>query len=271
MLGKDRLITAAVALPAVAACVLFLPPAAFALLIGLVAAAGQWELYRFRFTDRLPAAAWAGCAVGVLVVALEPPMIALAPGAILILTLRLFSGKRESALADTGVIVLGLVYVAVLIAHIAYLKGMGAYGCWVIYLMLITWCGDAAAYYVGRTLGKTPLTEISPNKTVEGTLGGFAASIAAAYAGMLLVPAMAWWEPLVIGLLLGPAALIGDLVESQFKRGAGVKDSSTLIPAHGGVLDKLDAFLFTAPVLFYYLKFRHMTGDVESIAGSLLP
>jgi len=107
---------------------------------------------------------------------------------------------------------------------------------------------------VGSRLGRTRLTEVSPKKTVEGTLGGLAASVAAAYLGWLFVP-LAWgWDPLFIGLLLGVAALLGDLVESLFKRAAGVKDSSALIHGHGGVLDKVDSFLFTGPALLYYLS-----------------
>lgn len=259
MLGRDRLITAAVLLPLLAAGVVLLPAWGFALLIGAAAAAGAWELYRFHYRERLPLCAWVGCA-GALAVVLaapfQPALPVLAGAALLVLTARLLSGDgTENALADTGVAALGLVYVGLLLSHVVLLQAAPEGFRWVFYLMLVTWSGDAAAYYVGSTLGRTRLTAVSPNKTVEGTVGGLSASIAAAYAGMLFAPGLTRWDPLWIGLLLGILALFGDLVESQFKRGAGVKDSSNLIPAHGGMLDKLDAFLFTAPALYYYLRF----------------
>jgi len=256
--GKDRLITAAVALPLLAAAIVWLPGWGLAVLIGLVAAGGQWELYRMHFgAAPLPAAAWLGCAAGLAVVATAPsggaPSV-LAGGVVLVLLARLLSGRPyASALAETGAVVLGLAYVAYLLSHVVLLR-VGPDGVrWVFFLLLVTWTGDAAAYYVGSRFGRTRLTEVSPGKTVEGTGGGLAASVLAAYAGWGFVPGLSAWDPLWIGLLMGGLAVLGDLVESVFKRGAGVKDSSNLIPAHGGILDKVDSFLFTGPALFYYL------------------
>ncbi len=258
MLGKDRLITAAIALPILAGGILFLPPAAFAVLLGLVAAVGQWEFYRFHFKDGLPPFAWLGCAAGVGVVyaAIEQePLLGVAVGCLVALTGTLFSRQPlPQRTIDAGMVLCGLLYVAVLLSFMGLLREADTGGRWLFYLLLITWAGDAMAYYVGRTIGRLPLTQISPKKTVEGTIGGIAACVAAAYLGSALMPsAMNGWDPLWIGLLLGVMALLGDLVESTFKRGAGVKDSSNLIPAHGGMLDKLDAFLFTGPALYFYL------------------
>jgi phosphatidate cytidylyltransferase len=258
VLGKDRLITAAVALPLLGAAVVLLPAWGLALLVGAAAAVGQWELYRMHFAGPLPAAAWLACAAGVAVVAGTPfgwAPVALAGGVALALIARLLDpARREAAIAEAAVVVLGLAYVAFLLSHVAALRALPDGVRWVFYLLLVTWAGDAAAYYVGSRLGRTRLTEVSPKKTVEGTLGGLAASVAAAYLGWLFVP-LAWgWDPLFIGLLLGVAALLGDLVESLFKRAAGVKDSSALIHGHGGVLDKVDSFLFTGPALLYYLS-----------------
>ncbi|MDH4229164.1 MAG: phosphatidate cytidylyltransferase [Nitrospirota bacterium] len=259
MLGKDRLITAAVALPLVGAAVAWLPSALFAVLIAAVSAAGMWELYRFRFPGGLTTAAWIAVVAGFFVVAAAPlHWQLLAPAVLLVLVARLASGRVADALGDCGALVLGLVWVALLLSHVPLLHAAadGAEGGgfrWVFFLMLVTWSGDAAAYYTGRTIGRRRLTTVSPNKTVEGTLGGVLASIAAAYLGSLFVPGLSPLDPLAIGLLLGVLALLGDLVESLFKREAGVKDSSNLIPAHGGVLDKLDAFLFTGTGLYYYL------------------
>ncbi len=257
MPGKDRIITALWTLPLLTAAVVYAPSWGFALLFGLLAAVGQWELYRFHFKDGLPAVAWLGCFTGLLVVlgTLEGAVLpVLAASFVLLLVARMGADRpMATALTEAAVVILGLVYVAALLAHVPLLREVQGGVRWVFFLLLVTWANDAAAYYVGSKWGKTRLTTVSPNKTVEGTLGGFACAVAAAYAGMTFVSGLCLWDPLFIGLMTGVLALLGDLVESLFKRGAGVKDSSTLIPAHGGVMDKLDAFLFTAPGLYYYL------------------
>lgn len=257
MAGRDRLITAAVALPLLAAGVIFLPPWGLALILGGIAAGGQWELYRMHFTGALPGAAWPALAGGVLVVAATPlgyGPTALAAAALVVPLVRLLSGRAQAtALGETGVLALGLLYVAFLLSHVAALHAAPHGVRWVFYLLLVTWAGDASAYYVGSRFGRRRLTEVSPGKTVEGTLGGIAASVAAAYLGMTFAPGLSAPDPLWIGLALGVLAVLGDLTESLFKRGAGIKDSGRLFPGHGGVLDKLDSFLFTAPALFYYL------------------
>jgi phosphatidate cytidylyltransferase len=256
--GRDRLITAAVALPLLAAGVIFLPPWGLALILGLVAAAGQWELYRMHFPKNLPGAAWVALAGGVLVVAATPSgqgPTALAAAALAVPLVRMLSGRAHAtALAETGVLALGLLYVAFLLSHVAALHAAPHGVRWVFYLLLVTWTGDATAYWVGSRFGQRRLTEISPGKTVEGTLGGIGASVLAAYLGMTFAPGLSALDPLWLGLGLGVLAVLGDLTESLFKRGAGIKDSGTLFPGHGGVLDKLDSFLFTAPALFYYLS-----------------
>lgn len=121
-------------------------------------------------------------------------------------------------------------------------QGLG----WFLVVLLATWIGDSAAYLVGRAIGRRPLApRISPNKTVEGSLGGLVGSGAVAVAGVALFglglhPAAG----ALIGVALGVAGQLGDLAESMLKRQAGVKDSGTLIPGHGGMLDRIDALLF---------------------------
>ena len=134
-----------------------------------------------------------------------------------------------------------------------------------LFLFLSVWAGDIAALYVGRNFGKHMLSRLSPNKTWEGTL--------ASLAGTLLVTALLllaatelnrrgldflsypgpMWRTLLLSVLLNAAAQTGDLLESALKRGAGAKDSGTLLPGHGGVLDRIDALLLAAPVLWYAL------------------
>lgn len=118
---------------------------------------------------------------------------------------------------------------------------------WLLLVIVVTWIGDSGAYLIGRSFGRRPLIPVvSPKKTVEGFAGGLAcAALTGAVATSLFGLGFSWLLGLVLGLLLGLVAVLGDLAESVLKRQAGVKDSGTLIPGHGGMLDRLDALLFT--------------------------
>jgi phosphatidate cytidylyltransferase len=134
----------------------------------------------------------------------------------------------------------------------------------VAFLLCVVWAGDIAALYVGRTLGRLKLApSLSPNKTWEGTLGSVAGSMAAAGGLVYLSTWLAQWDSarlsypedlwywLGLAVLVNVAAQVGDLAESALKRSVGVKDSGALLPGHGGVLDRVDALLLAAPVLWY--------------------
>ena len=134
----------------------------------------------------------------------------------------------------------------------APLAALGAERGWILLLVLTVWAYDTGAYLVGKRFGRARfLAHISPSKTYAGLLGGLAAStvVAALVLGGLGQPAAAG---LVLGPLVGAAAQAGDLAESMLKRAAGAKDSGTLIPGHGGLLDRVDSFLFAAPVVVLY-------------------
>jgi phosphatidate cytidylyltransferase len=124
----------------------------------------------------------------------------------------------------------------------------------VYFLLLVVWLGDTGAYYVGRTFGKHKLSpRISPKKTIEGLLGGVAASIITALViHFTFFPKFPLVHAIIAGVILSVAGVIGDLAESMWKRSAAVKDSGTLIPGHGGFLDRFDSILFTAPILYCY-------------------
>lgn len=120
---------------------------------------------------------------------------------------------------------------------------------WLLFTILVTWLSDTGAYLIGRAVGKRRLIpRISPNKTVEGLAGGLgAAALTGAIAAALFGLDIPWWAGLLVGLVIGAIGVVGDLAESLLKRQADVKDSGTLIPGHGGILDRLDALLFTWP------------------------
>jgi phosphatidate cytidylyltransferase len=126
----------------------------------------------------------------------------------------------------------------------------------VLVLMGTVALSDTAQYYAGRTFGQRPLApRRSPKKTVEGALGGFVVAPAVLVAaGQAWLPGLDPLRLAVLGVLIVAAGIIGDLFESMLKRAAGMKDSSHLIPGHGGVLDRIDALLFAAPIFYFFIR-----------------
>ncbi len=143
------------------------------------------------------------------------------------------------------------------LAHLGFFLRSDAGRRSLLFLLLCVWVCDSAAFYVGSTLGRRKLApRISPNKTVEGGLGGLMGALATG----LVLKAFAfvpWTFPFTVVASLGIAvvAMTGDLAESLIKRNAGVKDSGSLIPGHGGILDRVDALLFSVPLFYYLLAF----------------
>ena len=120
--------------------------------------------------------------------------------------------------------------------------------------MACIWAADIGAYFMGKFFGRTKLSHISPKKTVEGAIFGFAASLAVAEFGAWYLDWNSWQiSGVILGICIGTTSLLGDLTESMMKRDAGVKDSGQLIPGHGGILDRTDSYVFTAPLVYYFV------------------
>jgi len=160
----------------------------------------------------------------------------------------------EDALNQVAYSFLGVVYVSGLMSYFILLRGMEHGNHILFYLFMVIWSGDIAAYYVGKTIGKTPLApRISPGKTIEGSVAGLVGSVAGGVAAQcLFFETLPLTHCLIMAFLCGTMGQIGDLAESLFKRRAGVKDSGSLIPGHGGVLDRLDSLMFAGPALYIY-------------------
>jgi phosphatidate cytidylyltransferase len=166
------------------------------------------------------------------------------------------------ALPAAGMSASGLLLVAFPLSFGVRLHGFGKPGPWLLlFALVITWAGDTVAYFVGRAIGKHPLAaQLSPKKTWEGSLAGFAGSliVAMAFTRWLNAPLPHLLAMAGIGNIAGQA---GDLLESAYKRSAGVKDSGGLLPGHGGVLDRIDALILAIPAVWYYWTLVYSPGS----------
>lgn len=149
----------------------------------------------------------------------------------------------------------GVAYVGYLGSHLVFLRSLDQGADWVLVAVFGTFGADTAAFFVGRAVGRVHIAPtISPGKTLEGTLAGLAGGVASVIALKEAIGLdVAWRHVVPLSVLLPIAAVVGDLAESLVKRGAGVKDTSELIPGHGGFLDRIDAVLFTVPLVYYFV------------------
>jgi phosphatidate cytidylyltransferase len=160
----------------------------------------------------------------------------------------------ETVGRDLALSAFGLCYVPLLLSHAGLLRHIESGREWVFLVLLTVMASDSLAYFVGITLGRHRLyAAISPKKSVEGALGGLAGGVLGTLAAKLwLLPQLGMLDVLLLGLGVGAFSQIGDLVESMLKRSFGVKDSGTIFPGHGGLLDRLDSLLFAFPATYYY-------------------
>ncbi len=271
-----RILTAAVLIPLVLCLVFFAPFWLFVLVVAAVSAMAGWEC--MGLTEK---------------VGYQPPRIAVLAALLLlflgnyewpdrttaligILSLGLlvyctFSRQAERVMGDALASIFSLFYVGLTLLALPMLRREPSGSSLLLFLFCVVWSGDIAALYVGRYLGRRKMAPgLSPKKTWEGAAGSVAAGVLVA--GGLL--ALAYWLQtlnsvaisysdsiwfwLVIAVVVNVAAQVGDLAESALKRSAGVKDSGRLLPGHGGMLDRIDALLLAAPVLWYALVIRQM-------------
>jgi len=187
----------------------------------------------------------------------------------------------KSAFPSALVSTFAFVYIALPMAMLVQTRQQWAGAYWVLFVLLVVWAGDILAYFVGRFVGRNLMSpRISPKKTWEGALASLAASLIVGILlykhalpissallnahliekrdGLFALEKQPLWPILLLSAAINIAAQVGDLVESLIKRGAGAKDSGSLLPGHGGMLDRIDALLFAAPVLWYYASWRVM-------------
>ena len=235
-------------------------PVHFFLLVSVAILVGLHEFYAMAAAAGLGPLTLLGTAGGLILGGLQfygvgaPWVTSTLAGWIMLLLIGLlFQSKGpKDAVLRAGITLLGMFYVAGLLSFPALLRAMESGKVYIFYLVLVTWAGDVGAFYVGRSLGRQPLSPaISAGKTVEGSLGGLLCSVlASCLAKFWFWERLGIVQSLSLGLGLGVMGQVGDLCESMLKRSFGVKDTGTLIPGHGGLLDRVDSLLFTGPVFY---------------------
>lgn len=266
-----RVLTALVLIPLTLALVIKGPYWLITPVVALVAELALWEYLTLADsssarTQRIPAL----IAVAVLFyfTFYRPELIAPLIGAITLALLitAAFRSPLNRVLADAAFSLFGILYIGLSLTTLPLLSQQDNGASLIIFLLFVVWAGDTTALYIGRTWGRRKLApKLSPGKSWEGSF--------ASMAGSLLITGLLYWLALylqahgittlsypgsvlrwlILAIIVNIAAQVGDLVESAIKRGAGVKDSGTLLPGHGGVLDRIDALLLAAPVLWYAL------------------
>jgi phosphatidate cytidylyltransferase len=291
-----RVLTAVVLIPIVLVLVLRMPVPVLALVAALVALLTVQELLKLAEAYGIRPFYWATYIfIGLyfLFLAVSPASKPLLATAIFVyttgfaaavapfvfLTVGMRRADLHGAFPAAMVSTLAFGYVALPLGCLVQVREQWSGAFLVLYLLLLVWAGDVFAYFVGRSLGRHLMSpRVSPKKTWEGALASLIASLVV---GMLLynyarpvssallnmhlierrdgyfaLQKPPLWPTLLLSAGINIAAQLGDLVESLIKRGAGVKDSGTLLPGHGGMLDRIDALLFAAPVLWYYAAWR---------------
>lgn len=257
ILLTQRIISALIGIPLVVIAVWYgdIP---LILLIGLVVVLGLREMNEMLAKLGLKPSLWLAVAGGLILTAgsylykdgYPGPTITIILFMHLIATVALY--PRYSLLDSAGTL-MGTMYVG-LLNYFFLLRMLPDGWIWLIFTLAATWASDTAAYFVGSAFGRRRIAPaLSPKKTMEGAIGGFAGSILIGAVFSLIYEFLPLSKMLLLGLSLGAAAQAGDLLESAFKRQAGVKDSSALIPGHGGILDRIDSTLFTAPLVYYFV------------------
>lgn len=153
--------------------------------------------------------------------------------------------------------VLGVVYIPLFLSYLVLIRNGTEGVVWIYLLLFIIFSGDTGAYYIGSNFGRHKLCPfISPNKTIEGSIGGLAANLGAgALFKHFFMPLLPWGLSILLFLLVGVVGQLGDLFESELKRAGNIKDSSALLPGHGGILDRIDAVLFAAPIFYLFKEY----------------
>ena len=251
-----RILTALVLLPLVLYVVLWGPVWSFFAVLGSVALICYYEYAGIAAAYGFGALSGPlGYAAGVwLLLTGEDGLVVFTLLLLCALTLSMRLDDLAKCLPRTALLLFGVVYIFGCWRFAVLLRGMNPY--WLMFALALSWVGDIAAYYVGRNFGKHRLApRVSPKKSWEGSAASVIGSVLFGWIFLhYTLPQVPVWQVILLAAIGNVAGQLGDLAESAIKRGAGVKDSGTILPGHGGFLDRVDSTLFAMPAIYLYLR-----------------
>jgi len=257
-----RVVTALILIPFIAWVTLASPLPVFLAVLAITGLLAYHEFDQIAAENGIARAGWPGMAAGLFLLLSPDPLAVTVVIAMLGMTLALRVNNLKAALPAASAFVLGIVYIFGAWRCAANLRAINPH--WLLFAMLLSWAGDTAALYIGRPFGKHKMAPVvSPAKSWEGAAGSVAGGmlVGGIYAHYL-IPQASLAEALALAAVGNIAGQLGDLCESALKRGAGVKDSGTLLPGHGGWLDRLDSSLFSVPAVYALLEvFTRLSGN----------
>jgi len=267
-----RIVTGVIGIPLLVAVIYFSPAWVFTIFILFIALLGLNEFYSLTspgasqpilFVNYLSTAVLF-CSLllkGSYHIAIIPLFIIL-PLALLMAGYR----RRPPTMSKIGSILMGPFYICLPLMLLVLLFELPRGQWWVLFILAVIFAGDTGSFYIGRSLGKHKLSRISPGKTWEGAIGGLLSNIAAGViCGYLFFPSLSVISGMVLAIALGISGQIGDLAESMIKRISKAKDSGTVLPGHGGLLDRIDSLLFSIPILYLYVSYVSLVGSNVSV------
>ncbi len=265
-----RVLVALIAMPLLLAVTFYPQPLAFKILVAVALILALHEWFQMSPDKKAKAVPWASyvCLLVILAPAFDPSLLFFKDResvvfALFALSLTFLFSPRppQDMLRSVGLIFFATLYFGFLGGYFLLLRDLPR-GSWLLlFVYVATWAYDTGGYFAGRFLGNHKMTpQVSPKKTWEGAFGGLLLCGAGLWALWAFFPVyqeiFGWKDLLILSVLMSLFGQLGDLVESMIKRSLSAKDSGSFFPGHGGIFDRIDSLLFTAPVLFYYLTLR---------------
>jgi len=259
---RARILTILISVPVIWTCTYYggIP---FLILVLALALASINEFYNMMMKKGYFPAYWVGNLIAIFFIIFahlalkrhwEPAQSAILTSAVAIAAISgIFLKREKDTIVDVAVTILGMIYIGWFFSYLIFIRSLTVHGGYLFFLIITIWANDIVAYLAGRYFGRHKLApQISPNKTWEGAVAGFITCVLAAeiFSGIAMINGT---HAIILGVLIGIVAQFSDLVESLIKRDAGVKDASNILPGHGGVLDRMDSFILTAPLMYYYV------------------
>lgn len=257
---RKRVLTSIIGIPLLVLAIFFQNPW-FPIAISVIGLTAGYEFYRIvRELGIKPITYFSLFAILLLILSPFCPIpnlksIILTGTIIITLIWQVVTAKNKNAFSDWVWTITGIIYIGWTLSYWTALTNVTNSCAWILWAIAIVMACDAAAFFVGRAWGKHALAaQISPKKTWEGAIGGLFGSIfASVILGLLLPLPIPWWQMILVSIIISVIAQFGDLAESLLKRTVNVKDSGNLLPGHGGMLDRIDSYIFIGALVYFYI------------------